>query len=283
MTPFVDPVSGHQRCYIPSRLEHNPLLAVNDPQYKQRLRGVGPGWLVRAWLDGDWNATPEGGLILAEWLQQRYSTLPPAPERIRVVQSWDTAQKPNELVNDPSCCTTWLQCVGGLYLLDCYVKWLPYPGLVRAAKAQAAKWSPDIVLVEDKASGTSLLQTLNSETTIPCKAIEPVSNKEFRLFAASGAFESGLVYLPASADWVLDYEIELTTFPLAPHDDRVDSTSQAIRYMLSGALDLTKHIATGSTKDRQQLNRALAQAGADHREYTKAVGAAASARRGYRR
>ncbi len=103
MRPVTDVMSGDQRIYIPSRLEDNPLLLESDPRYKNRLKKSGPSWLVQAWLMGDWNATPEGGLIKAAWFQ-RYN-LPPV-EFLRVVQSWDTACKP-EQIHDPSVCTTW--------------------------------------------------------------------------------------------------------------------------------------------------------------------------------
>ncbi len=39
-----------------------------------------------------------------------------------------------------------------------------------------------------------------------------------------------MVFLPEVAAWTLDYEIELTIFPLAPHDDQVDSTSQFLKW-----------------------------------------------------
>jgi len=245
MVPFFDEVTGVQRVYIPSRLSDNPLLTVNDPGYAGRLRGVGPGWLVKAWLDGDWDSTPEGGLIKGEWLQQRYRQIP--AEYRRIVQSWDTAQKPNQIVNDPSVCTTWVQTRNRIYLADCWRDWVNYPELVRAAKVQAEKWKPDVVLIEDKSSGISLIQQLRNETSIPILPIEPDANKEFRLFAASGAFEAGVIWLPEVAPWVLDYEIELTTFPMSPHADRVDSTSQAVRYMVAGVADLT----TTVTGDRR--------------------------------
>ncbi|MGL4939386.1 MAG: phage terminase large subunit, partial [Shewanella sp.] len=64
-TPIIDPVSGETRIYIPSRLEDNKILMLTDPGYRARIMQSGPSWLVQAWLKGDWNATPEGGLIKA--------------------------------------------------------------------------------------------------------------------------------------------------------------------------------------------------------------------------
>jgi hypothetical protein len=44
------------RMYIPSKVYDNKILLDNDPLYISRLREIGSPELVRAWLDGDWNA-----------------------------------------------------------------------------------------------------------------------------------------------------------------------------------------------------------------------------------
>ena len=43
------------RQFIPARLADNPYLTRDDPQYADRLRGLGADNLVRAMLDGDWD------------------------------------------------------------------------------------------------------------------------------------------------------------------------------------------------------------------------------------
>lgn len=45
-----------ERIYIPSRITDNPLLLKNDPGYLARLAQTGSEALVRAWLDGDFDA-----------------------------------------------------------------------------------------------------------------------------------------------------------------------------------------------------------------------------------
>lgn len=45
-----------RRVFIPSRLENNKILTKNDPDYINRLYLVGSEQLVKAWLEGDWNA-----------------------------------------------------------------------------------------------------------------------------------------------------------------------------------------------------------------------------------
>jgi hypothetical protein len=56
MTPIDDPETGMTRMFIPSRVTDNLILLANDPGYVARLKGVGSAELVRAWLDGDWDA-----------------------------------------------------------------------------------------------------------------------------------------------------------------------------------------------------------------------------------
>ena len=57
LTPHYDKARRTWRVYIPSRVRDNLKLLEADPGYIDRLRASGPAWLVRAWLDGDWNAS----------------------------------------------------------------------------------------------------------------------------------------------------------------------------------------------------------------------------------
>lgn len=54
--PIDDPETGMCRMFIPSKVTDNKILLDNDPGYIQRLKGVGSVALMRAWLDGDWDA-----------------------------------------------------------------------------------------------------------------------------------------------------------------------------------------------------------------------------------
>jgi hypothetical protein len=51
-----DSKSGEKMVYVPSRIEHNLIGMERDPGYVDRLKGLGSPQLVRAWLEGDWNA-----------------------------------------------------------------------------------------------------------------------------------------------------------------------------------------------------------------------------------
>jgi predicted phage terminase large subunit-like protein len=108
-----------------------------------------------------------------------------------------------------------------------------YPDLRRSVKEQYLKHSPNTVLIEDKGSGTALLQDLRGDGLYCLKAYcpPPGNDKEMRLFAQASVFENGRVWLPQNAPWLAEYLRELTCFPGTKHDDQVDSTTQALHYL----------------------------------------------------
>jgi len=177
----------------------------------------------------------EGGIIKRAWVK-RFSEKPFKPDFI--IQSWDTAYKDKE-VNDPSACSTWCMAQGHFYLLHCFRGRLDYPSVKREITNLADAWKPHAVLIEDKASGQSLIQELRGFGKHSIVAIEPEGNKISRMNAVSALFESGRVHFPESAPWMTDLEVELYSFPLAKHDDQCDSISQALSYLSSRASEFT--------------------------------------------
>lgn len=180
----------------------------------------------------------EGGLIKRDWL--KYYDPEEKPERFSyTLQSWDTANK-NGDVNDYSVCTTWGIHDEHFYLLDVFRKRLTYPALKRAAADLFTKFKPTKLLIEDKSSGTSLIQEFKSagvyriEPYLP----EPGSDKFYRIAAQSIKFEEGRVLLPRQAPWLDEYVREITGFPGTKFDDQVDSTSQALEFLTSKARSL---------------------------------------------
>jgi predicted phage terminase large subunit-like protein len=148
----------------------------------------------------------------------------------RIIQSWDTAIKA-AAGNDYSVCTTWAETESGYHLLDIWRRRAEYPELKRAVLNVADQWQPDAILMEDKASGQSLLQDLKRETKLPLVAIMPHKDKVTRMAAVSALFEAGKVMLPERAPWLAELEAELAAFPHGAHDDQCDSISQALNWM----------------------------------------------------
>ncbi len=173
----------------------------------------------------------EGGIVKRDWLRDYEPDQ--KPERFTfVLQSWDTANK-NGDANDYSVCTTWGLYNAHFYLLDVYRKRLNYPNLKKAVAQLSKRFGPSKVLIEDKSSGTALIQELKSEGVFRIEPyiVPPGSDKYFRFAAQTIKFESGKVLLPRQASWLDEYVREITGFPGARYDDQVDSTAQALEYL----------------------------------------------------
>jgi predicted phage terminase large subunit-like protein len=165
-----------------------------------------------------------GGLVKAEWFKRYRDS--DRPERFdRIVQSWDTANKPTEL-SDFSVCTTWGIKRKSLFLLGVFRDRLEYPALKRAVREQQSLFDANEVLIEDKASGTQLIQELISEGCHRVTRYEPTCDKIMRMHAQTALIENGFVHIPETAPWLDAYLHELTVFPNGKHDDQVDSTAQ---------------------------------------------------------
>jgi predicted phage terminase large subunit-like protein len=144
-----------------------------------------------------------------------------------VFQSWDTANKPTEL-SDYSVYTTWGVKEKHVYLLHVFRKRLGYPELKRAVREQSLAFNPTTIMIEDKVSGTQLIQELINEGIHAIKKYEPKMDKIMRMDSVTATIENGFVYLPDKAAWLAEYLHELTTFPKGKYDDQADSTSQAL-------------------------------------------------------
>jgi predicted phage terminase large subunit-like protein len=175
---------------------------------------------------------PAGGaLVKAEWFKTYTdANLPESFEQ--VLQSWDTANKPTELA-DYSVCTTWGIKDKRLYLLHVMRRKVNYPDLKRLVRQQADMHRATIVLIEDKASGTQLIQELTNDGLRIVKAVKPEGDKVMRFNAQTATIENGFVYLPSTAPWLAEFVQEITTFPAAKYDDQADSTSQALGWLNS--------------------------------------------------
>jgi hypothetical protein len=88
-------------------------------------------------------------------------------------------------------------------------------------------------LIEDKASGTQLIQELIDDGVHLIKKYEPTMDKIMRMHTITSTIENGFVHLPDKASWLGEYLHELTTFPKAKNDDQADSTSQALHWFKS--------------------------------------------------
>lgn len=168
----------------------------------------------------------KGGIFKKDWFKVYY-TIPRVFDFM--IQSWDFTFDDTDS-SDNVAGTVWGVIGSDIYLLDCDCRQMDFVTQVKAMRRMTNKW-PEATgkVVEAKANGPAIISSLGREIPglIP---FMPQGSKKARAFAASPTFEAGNVWVPdkSIATWVEDYIKELTRFPTAPHDDRVDSTTQAI-------------------------------------------------------
>jgi predicted phage terminase large subunit-like protein len=118
---------------------------------------------------------------------------------------------------------------------------MEYPELKRAVREQRDAFEASVVLIEDKASGTQLIQELIADGLHAVTRYQPQADKIMRMHAQTAMIENGFVHLPKEAPWLAEYLHELSAFPKGKHDDQVDSTAQM--------LDWFKQAGSGPTSN----------------------------------
>ena len=182
----------------------------------------------RAWL-ALYQCRPRaetGNLVLREWWKF-YDTPPPDLRSLCV--SVDAAFKGGEN-NDFVAITVWGRKGRDFYLLDCVNRHLTFTKTLTEIRAVQRRWSKaEAVLIEDKANGSAIIDTLQREMF--CIPVDPEGGKDARVQAVSPMIESGHVFLPRNALWLEEYLSQWTAFPHGQHDDMVDSSTQALRWL----------------------------------------------------
>ena len=191
-----------------------------------------------------WNAqymqnptSEEGAIIKREWWRKWTKDF--IPKLHYVIQSYDTAFMKKETA-DFSAITTWgvfypaPEMAANLILLDAWKGRLEFPELRRKALQDYKYWTPEMVLIESKASGLPLTYELR-QMDIPVVNFTPSkgNDKHVRVNSVAPLFESGIIWAP---DFKFAEEVieECASFPFGDHDDLVDSTTQAIMRFRQG-------------------------------------------------
>lgn len=139
-----------------------------------------------------------------------------------------------------------------VYFLDGYWKQVTFPDLRRdllsfykRAKSRYSNLSG--VYIENKGSGISLIQQLREEG-MPIMELQPtvknielkkeqIADKYTRFLEIEADIDSGLCYIPESADWLLEFEKQAEAFTGGKqdeHDDFVDVTCYSLKIARKG-------------------------------------------------
>ena len=174
------------------------------------------------------NPNPAGAVIIKDSYFGRYRDYELPQKFDRVVQSWDTANTPGGNSSSYSCCTTWGQKGNRIYLIHVWRERVAYQDLKSAVQQLRDRYRPQVILVEDRASGIQLVQELRAagiDRIEPCQSSE---SKTVRVVAQLPLIESGQIFLPEQVVWLSDYLDEVRAFPNSPHTDQLNSTAQAL-------------------------------------------------------
>lgn len=192
----------------------------------------------------------EGGIVRRDWFRL-WPNHKSFPKLEFILQSYDCATS-DKTYNDPSGCITlgvFKPLDGGMsvMVLDCWNEHLQYPDLRPKVISEYEtvygegknRKLVDVVLVEDKSAGISLIQDLQ-RAHVPVHAYNPgKADKVQRLSIVANIIKAGRVWIPESGkragfvrDWAEGMVSQICSFPDGTvHDEYVDCISQGLRYL----------------------------------------------------
>ena len=191
----------------------------------------------------------EGGIVKRDWFRL-WPDGKPFPKLEYIIQSYDCATS-DKTINDPTGCITlgaFKPIDGGMcvLVLDCWQEHLQYPDLRPKVIEEfevfygdgREKKRVDLLLVEDKSAGISLIQDLQ-RAHLPVMPYNPGrADKTQRLSIVANIIKAGRVWVPEHSqrkgyvrDWAEGMVSQICSFPETVHDEFVDCISQGLRYM----------------------------------------------------
>jgi predicted phage terminase large subunit-like protein len=227
------------------------------PSFKQQLEQYKGTKLYQQEVLGEL-VDLEDGKVVSRSMFKMWPQGKPFPKFEYIIQSYDCAFS-EKTYNDPTASLSW-----GVFkpedgpmsvmLIDAWQDHLSFPDLKPKVleeyrcvygEGKDAK-RVDMILVEDKAAGISLIQELQ-RAGLPVRSYNPgKADKMQRLQIVAAIIASGRVWLPESSErkgyvsnWAEGFLSQICAFPDSTHDDFVDACSQALRMLKDmGWLDI---------------------------------------------
>ena len=232
------------------------------------------------------NPEPRGGGIVKRAWWQRWDK-PTYPPFDYVVAALDTAYTEKE-ENDPSAMTVWGVFSGGdqvaritrsvnrhdeamqmaeraystehprAMLIYAWTERLELHDLVEKVRETVGDYGIDHLLIEDKAAGHSVAQELRRIYGYDDFGVQLVNpgkaDKVARLYAVQHLFADGLVYAPMK-QWAETVINQISQFPKGKHDDLVDTTSMAMKYLRESGLIVRSNEHTAALDESRSLGQ----------------------------
>lgn len=148
-------------------------------------------------------------------------------------QSWDMSFK-DKTDSDPVSGQVWERRGADAYLLDRVNKRMSFNEAISNVRMMTSRYPKALIkLVEDKANGGAVIDTLKSELGgfVPT---QPEGDKVSRGWSVTPLYEGGNVWFPhpAIAPWVKTMTNQMMQFPFGANDDDVDAMVQALRKVM---------------------------------------------------
>lgn len=91
------------------------------------------------------------------------------------------------------------------------------------------KYDLRAVHVEDKQFGTNLIGRLTGRPGIIVQKLKADTNKVFRALPITYEINNEMLWFPRKAEWLTEFEREVTKFPKTTHDDQVDALAYGVQ------------------------------------------------------
>lgn len=173
----------------------------------------------------------EGFAINPDWWQW-YDEVP--DDLDDVILTWDTTFK-DVSTSDFVCGGAWGRKGNLYYLLDCSHERMGITKTIKAIRAMNARWKQARkILIEETANGAAIIQLLRHELPhilpMPAQGSKTV-RLHWQVNSVAGLIEDKRVFLPRAARYSKELVREFRDFPLSPHDDYVDMTTQGLNFL----------------------------------------------------
>jgi predicted phage terminase large subunit-like protein len=150
---------------------------------------------------------------------------------IRTILSVDAAFK-DTTNSDHVALLLWGQADAGMFLLHIINQRLSFTATVATITQLYAQRPFSELLVEDKANGAAVIDTLKQQARgYAIREVNPLGGKIPRANASTLQWEQGRVFLPRLHPQLKAFEDQHLAFPSTDKDDMVDATSQLLNYV----------------------------------------------------
>lgn len=119
---------------------------------------------------------------------------------------------------------------GKLLVMDVFRARLEAPELLPQIEAKINEYNMSWLGVEDSSFGLGIIQMARRQG-LPIKNLKADKSKTARAVPAAAGVENGSIWFLKNANWLVEFERELTSFPSSgSHDDMVDALAYAARF-----------------------------------------------------